>query len=210
MSEQSFRLLTVLGDIDERYVDMNSIRESSRPRKIAVWLGAVAAVAACAALLFLGIGSTDGESALPMVSPETEHPPQEDITSSRVIFVNALGCYEEGPQIGEAFVEFANLLRDEAAREETVLADISLMDENGPVLHSEEVYKELDRLKSLGYEVYVYEEHGTDYWGAPRDVTHIAARMTWTQLENFAVGDSFAYYICPHYFSVPLEEYTLY
>ncbi|MBQ3070043.1 MAG: hypothetical protein IJD01_08885 [Clostridia bacterium] len=212
MNEQALRLLTLLGETEEPY---DFAEQKPRMR----WLKIVLSAAACAAVLAVGVfvglgrGKADAPSAVPDTGVTLPSSLREQGTScSKITYVSPMGCYAEGPSIGEAFVEYPlEHLKQRIAEKGRVLLKISLEDENGPVLHSEAVYEELDRLKALGYELYIYEEDGVDYWGAPRPVTHICTYVTTAQqIERFPVGDRFAYWISPYYFSVPIEEYTRY
>ncbi len=226
---RAMKLLTVLGDLDDRYIDDTPIERAVPPRTVlSKTLGV--AVAACVALTIvvlslLHFGHSDNGIVL---TPPTE--PTSDVAlqttanqsttlstetsttaATKYVLVNPMGCYSQGPEVGEVFLDMYALqyLKEEleSSPDAKAWVRISLNDAEGnPVLASQEKYEDIHRLASLGYEMYIYESYTTDYWGAPRHITHVFGMLTCEQLENFAVGN-FGYWIdSGNTISIPFED----
>lgn len=226
----TMRLLTVLGEVDDRFIDDTPISEATPPRSAPLRYVGVAA-AACVALLLsvLLIPELTSNGGVPLTSQTdptdavvttqattsttTQTNTQTTVSTepTKYVLTNPMSCYSRGPEVGEVFLDMYSLeyLKEDLQNDPNAKAwvEISMDDANGqPVLSSEAKYNEIKRLASLGYEMYIYESYSTDYWGAPRHITYVFGMLTLEQLENFAVGD-FGYRIdSGNYVSIPFED----
>ncbi len=210
MNEQALRLLELIGDVDAEYIEKSKKTITYYP-----WIF-LASVAACMAIL---VGCVAFQHHAPSEQPlfctttnTTSTALDTTSTSSVIQSVDGLACYLSGPEVGEVFVEFLSWIEKDIEEEGTAIVNLHYVDKDGlPVHRSEEKYRDLDRLKALGYEIYVNDAFYDDYWGVPRQMTYVQVRLNREQLMGFPAGDTFGYTITPHYkSSIPQEDYLLY
>ena len=203
MSEQALRLFELIGEIDAEYV-------KEKNKSISWHRVCFASAAACLAIL---VGCVAFQNHSPSEQPLLGSTTETTVPSSMDQSVGGLACYASGPEVGEVFVEFMSWIEKDIEQEGTAMVNLYYHDQDGlPVHRSEEKYRDLDRLKALGYELYINDAFYDDYWGMPRQITYVHVRLlNREQLLEFPAGDEFGYVITPLYTSsIPQEDYLPY